>query len=128
MPATETEIQELLNSIGHKLPQEFLELLRFSNGGEGDLALPPLIFRLDKIQEIISSIEDEFYKKEFPNFLFFGGNNGLEKIAFDLRKQPFSIVMIDPIAGEESAVEIAPNITEFINTMGVEYQENAGTS
>lgn len=124
-PATKAEIDALVNSIKLELPQEFLDLLRFSNGGEGKIALPPLIFCLDKIQEIISLINDEFYQSQFPNFLFFGGNGNIEMIAFDLRKQHYSIAMIDPIAGEESAIEIAPNITEFINAIGFEYKENA---
>lgn len=124
-PATETEIEELKSLIKIELPESFLNLLRFSNGGEGDIALPPLIFRLDEVQEIINLRKNEFYKNEFPNYLFFGGNGGLEMIAFDLRKMPYAIVMIDPIAGEESAIEIAPNITEFIKAIGSEYKENA---
>ena len=123
--ASEEEVKDLKNSIEIELPEEFLDLLRFSNGGEGDIALPPLIFILDNTQEIIGLQKDEFYKNEFPNYLFFGGNGGLEMIAFDLRKKPYSIVMIDPIAGEESAIEIAPNITEFIKAIGFEYKENA---
>lgn len=126
-PATESEIQAMVSSVKFELPPEFLDLLRFSNGGEGSIALPPLIFCLDEIQEIISLLNEEFYQSQFPNFLFFGGNGGLEMIAFDLRKKPYPIVMIDPISGEESAIEIAPNITEFINAIGFEYKENAGT-
>ena len=44
-------------------------------------------------------------------------------IAFDLRKKPYSVVMIDPISGEESAIEIAPNITEFRKAIGLEYKD-----
>lgn len=122
-PAPETEIEELKNSVKIELPQEFLDLLRFSNGGEGNIALPPLIFKLDAIQEIINLQNDEFYREEFPDCFFFGGNGGLEIIAFDLRKKPYSVVMIDPISGEESAIEIAPNITEFIKAIGLEYKD-----
>jgi len=122
-PATEAEIEGLKNSIDVDLPKEFWDLLRFSNGGEGDIPLAPLIFKLDEIQEIIGLKNDEFYKSEFPNLLFFGGNGGLEMIAFDLRKKPYSVVMIDPIGGEESVIEIAPNITEFIKAIGLEYKD-----
>lgn len=121
--ATEAEIEELKNEVEIELPPEFLDLLRFSNGGEGDVALPSLNFKLDDIQGIISLRNDEFYRKEFPNSFFFGGNGGLEMIAFDLRKNPYSIVTIDPIGGEESAIEISPNITEFIKAIGLEYKD-----
>lgn len=121
--ASEAEIEELKRSVEIELPREFLDLLRFLNGGEGDIALPPKNFILDETQEIISLRKDEFYKNEFPDFFIFGGNGGLEMIAFDLRKKPFSIVMIDPIGGKESAIEIAPNITEFITAIGLEYKD-----
>lgn len=126
-PANEAEIPELLNSVQFELPQEFLDLLRISNGGEGNIALPPLIFCLDEIKEIINLINDEFYQNQFSDFLFFGSNGGLEMIAFDLRENPYPIVKVDPIAGEESAVQISPNINEFIKSIGLEYKENAGT-
>jgi SMI1 / KNR4 family (SUKH-1) len=127
LPATDLEIEQLLSSTKIDLPQEFLDLLKFSNGGEGDIALPPLIFQLYKIQEIIELAKDEFYQEYFPNFLFFGGNRGLEMTAFDLRTKLYPIVMIDSISGEESAIETAPTIVEFINAIGLEYKENART-
>jgi hypothetical protein len=123
LPATEAEISQLLASTEFAWPDEFLDLLRFSNGGEGELALPPLWFVLDPIENIISLRKHEFYLEVFPAFLFFGGNGGLEMIAFNLDKRPYPIVMIDPIAGTESAVEISPNVTEFINAIGFEYKE-----
>lgn len=45
-PASESEILRLVQSCKFKLPNEYLELFRFSNGGEGSLALPPLLFVL----------------------------------------------------------------------------------
>ncbi|MFO0913560.1 MAG: SMI1/KNR4 family protein [Pirellulales bacterium] len=107
------------------IPEPLLDLLRQTNGGEGDLALPPLLFVLDTVDDIIDGLNDAFLKEEFPQFLFFGGNSGLERIAFDLRKdtQPLPIVMIDPIAGPESAETIAPDIETFIAAIGVEFDD-----
>ena len=45
-PASEVEIALLESKARAELPTEYLELLRFSNGGEGPLALPPLWFQL----------------------------------------------------------------------------------
>ena len=123
--ANDAEIAELISFIDFDLPDEYLELLRFSNGGEGELALPPRWFLLYEIKEAINSRNDEFHRSMFPNFLFFGSNGGLEMIAFDLTKITNPIVMVDPIAGQGSAVEIAPNIGEFINAIGLEFNENA---
>ncbi len=56
-----------------------------------------------------------------PDFFVFAGNGGLESIAFDLRNgPPFPVVMIDPIAGPESAEQIAPDIVAFIEAIGIE--------
>jgi hypothetical protein len=53
--------------------------------------------------------------------MFFGSNGGLESIAFDLRVgPPWPIVMIDQIAGPESAKEIAANMGAFIEAIGIE--------
>jgi SMI1/KNR4 family protein SUKH-1 len=120
-PASEEDILRLIQSCKVKLPDEYLDLLRVSNGGEGDLALPPLLFVLFDIDEVLEMLKDSFYREEFPDLLFFGGNGGLEQIAFDLRKgEPYPIVMIDAIAGSESAVEIALNMAQFTEAIALE--------
>jgi len=64
--------------------------------------------------------------ENFPTFMFFGSNGGLESIAFDLRVgPPWPIVMIDQIAGPESAKEIAPNMGAFIEAIGIEAEGQA---
>ena len=123
--ATDQQIQFLLSKAPAALPDELIALLRFSNGGEGDLALPPLLFALDSVEQIVEGMQDPFYKQMFPGFLFFGGNGGLEKIALDLRAgtPPWPVVMIDPIAGPESAEVIAANFATFVTAIGHEYPE-----
>jgi hypothetical protein len=57
--------------------------------------------------------------ENFPTFMFFGSNGGLETIAFDLRVGP-PWPIIGRIAGPESAKEIAPNMGAFIEAIGTE--------
>lgn len=120
-PATEEETEHLRSMIRFELPAEYLELLRFCNGGEGDLDADPLLFWMDAIS---SSIEhNRFWEKEgtFRDFWFFGGNGGLEAIAFDLRSgPPYPVVMIDQGAGEESAVQIAESMADFVQRIGLD--------
>ena len=119
--ATESEIEQLLTASPVRPPESFLALLRCSNGGEGDIALPPLLFVLDPVKEILSGLADSFLQEELPGFMFFGGNGGLERIAFDLRgPEPWPVVMIDPIAGPESAVVIASTFDQFLSALGLE--------
>jgi hypothetical protein len=121
-PASEAEIAHLQSQARADLPLEYLELLRFSNGGEGPVALPPLWFQLYATKDCIELWHaNQQVLERFPTFMFFGSNGGLESIAFDLRVgPPWPIVMIDQIAGPESAKEIAPNIEAFIEAIGIE--------
>src|SRR5688500_8663445 len=106
-PAQDDEIQKLVNAAGIELPAAYIELLRYCNGGQGDLGLPPLLLQLYPAAYVAELAEDSFYQSEFPEYFFFGSNGGLEMIAFDTTRIPFAVVMIDPIAGKESAFEIA---------------------
>jgi hypothetical protein len=121
-PASEAEIVLLESRARADLPGEYLELLRFGNGGEGPVALPPLWFQLYAVKDCIELCHaDQHVLERFPSFMFFGSNGGLESIAFDLRVgPPWPIVMVDQIAGPHSAKEIAPNMAAFIEAIGID--------
>src|SRR6185369_10046441 len=97
-PASDVEISWFLNQTRFSWPEELIDLLRFSNGGEGELALPPEWFALNGVREIINCEKDEFLRTSYENYQFFGGNGGLESIGFDLSKDTSPVVMIDLIA------------------------------
>ena len=125
VPSSETEIAQLAAQAKLPLPTEYVELLRHSNGGEGPLALAPLYLQLYSAKDCIELFHnDQQLREEFPSFLFFGSNGGIELIAFDLRSgPPWPIVMIDPIAGPESTEQIAPDAMTFIEAIGLESKE-----
>jgi hypothetical protein len=119
--AGEGEIQRLASLAPVRLPAELLALLRSSNGGEGELALPPGWFVLDPVEEIIRCLGEPQEREQFPGFVFFGGNGGLERIALDCREgtEPWPVMMIDPIAGPESSERIAPSFHAFVQAIGL---------
>ena len=123
--ASAEELDALIAAIPCPVSPLLIALLRFSNGGEGDLALPPRFFVLDSVAEILDSLNDRFLTEQFPGFVFFGGNGGLERFALDLNSAvpPFPVVMIDPIAGPESAMQIAPDFSVFVEAIGLEYHD-----
>ncbi len=126
-PASEAEVRALENVLGVPLPSEYVELLRLNNGGEGELALSPLWFQLFDIESAATLASDDFYKAEFPNIFFFGGNGGLESIGFDMRgTQPWPIVAIDCIAGLDSLVTISANMGDFIEAIGISPENRSG--
>lgn len=122
-PAGEAAIDKLRQAVPVPLPEEYIALLRVSNGGEGPIDLPPLYFQLYDA-EYAGVLNREFLEeKPDSRFFVFGSNGGLEAISFDLREQaPWPIVMFDPIAGTESAQIIATNTAEFVRAIGIDRQ------
>jgi hypothetical protein len=119
-PADENQIAELSQNVGFELPAEYIELLRFCDGGYGELDAQPLLFEMDSIAAAVEHNQVWREQGQFCEFWFIGGNGGLELIAFDLRTgPPWSIVMIDPIAGPRSAERIADSMPEFILRIGL---------
>jgi hypothetical protein len=123
-PADEDEINALRMLVSFALPLEYVELLRFCNGGYGELDAPPLLFAMDSIAASVKHNEIWREEGQYADFWFIGGNGGLETIGFDLRSgEPYPIVMIDCIAGETSAERIADSMAEFIMKIGVTSKE-----
>jgi len=119
-PAHEDEIAKLQELAPFKLPAEYIELLRFCDGGYGELDAPPLIFCMHSIAESVE--HNQMWRKEgeYAGFWFIGGNGGLETIGFDLRRGPqLPIIMIDCIAGDDSAERIANGMAEFVQKIGL---------
>ena len=118
--ASDADLTRLEAAASRPIPSPILELLRYSNGGEGELALPPLLFRLDTVQQIIDGIA----RDEFPGFLSIGGNGSIERIALDCRQQPpFPVVAIDPVAGIDSVEVIATDAEALVAAIGLVYGE-----
>ena len=120
-PADEAAIVSLRKSASVLLPDEYYDLLRTSNGGEGPIDLPPLYFQLYDAEVAGEINRAPLQQESYPGFFVFGSNGGLETLAFDFRNYfPWPIVMFDPIAGPESAVIIATNMSDFIRAIGID--------
>ena len=79
-----------------------------------------LLFQMDSIAESVEL--NTMWRKlgAFTDFWFIGGNGGLETIGFDLRSGPtWPLVMIDCIAGDDSAERIAVDMADFIERIGL---------
>jgi hypothetical protein len=126
-PATEPAVEAFRKGCRYQVPEVLFAFWRFSNGGEcNDLALPPMRFALDRVEDATVALAGDFETKEFPDLVFFGGNGGLERIALDYRASADpSVVMVDPIAGLESAEKIADTVEDLILAIGLPYEEEA---
>jgi hypothetical protein len=124
-PANAQSIHKLVTESAIELPEEYLALLRYSNGGEGELAIEPGWFQLWPAEKVVEFNRGYEVEQNAPGFFGFGSNGGGEMLAFDTRKgQPWKVAMIPfiPMRTEE-AIEIAGSFRVFIEAMGREYQD-----
>jgi len=104
------------------LPQRYVDLLAFSNGGEGPLPVNPYNLCLDPARTVAEMIvSGNNGQTELDGFLIFGGNGGGEYLAFDLRRgAPWPVVTIDMVAGVGSAEVVAKDFDAFYDQIGIE--------
>jgi hypothetical protein len=120
--AAATELSRLRAVAPPDLPTRYLDLLTFSNGGEGPLSSQPYNLCLDAAGTVVEAIESANHgQADLRGFLIIGGSGGGEYIAFDTRSgAPWAIVAIDMVAGGGSAEVIAPDFDAFYDRIGVE--------
>lgn len=119
-PAAEAEVLERLRQISPvELPASYLNLLAFSDGGEGPLSISPYTLCLDPAAEVIEAIRSG--RTGSDGFLAFGGNGGGEYIAFDIRgHMPWPVVAIDMVGGSDTANTVAADFDAFSEMIGRE--------
>lgn len=87
--AKESEIEKLVQAVDIDLPAEYLDLLRFSDGGETEIAVQPWNFVLDDVQSVLKFHKNDF----FPGYFIFGGNGGGELFAIDKELMPLFVLI-----------------------------------
>lgn len=107
------------------LPPRYVDLLAFSDGGEGPLPITPSNLCLDPAATVAETIATRNYgRTDLQGFLIIGSNGGGEYLAFDTRgKSPWPIVAIDMVAGSDSAEVVASDFDTFLGQIGIEADE-----
>ncbi len=119
-PANPRALEELNAASPMGLPEEYLALLRFCNGGGGELGVEPGWFQLWPAEEVLALNQDYGVPEFLPGFLGFGSNGGGELLALDLRSgPPYAVVMVPftPMDIDE-AVTIADTFSNFLQALG----------
>ena len=120
--ATAEDLARLESVAPSHLPARYLDLLAFSNGGEGPLAVAPYNLCLDSALTVANGISSGNYgRPDLGGFIIFGSNGGGEYLAFDTKTTtPWPVVTIDMVAGGHSAEVIASDFDAFCDRIGVE--------
>ena len=120
-PAAEDAIARLVNQLGFELPPDYLEFLRFSNGGCGDIPVQPWCFdSLWTVEELADCNRDYQVVDYCPGFFGIGSSGGGEMFAFDMRsKKPWPLVVVPFIGMEpDAALPVAPDFRSFVEMFG----------
>jgi hypothetical protein len=89
-PATEKEIESLQLAFGITLPEEYLAILQYSNGGSLYGFQTPLI--VYAISEVLALHHEHDLYESIPESLIFGGDGGGTIYAFDLRSKNHQVL------------------------------------
>ena len=122
-PASTEAIDALRNLESVDLPPRYLQLLAFSNGGEGPLSIQPWNFCLDSAEVAAKYWRERSFAGFFPSFFVFGGSGGGELIAFDLHgEKPWPVVALDATNCDlrDAVLLVAKDFDAFMDILGKE--------
>lgn len=121
-PASEAAIQKLLAESRLNLPAAYLDQLRLSNGGEGDLDLDPYWVVFWTAETVVEWNNDYEVPEYLPGYFAFASNGGPELLAFkvnDSGSWPIYMIPFVPME-EEYANMIAEDFEAFREAIGYE--------
>jgi len=113
-PATERSIEKFKKTCTFTIPQDYLEFMKISNGGEGGIGQNAyaIFWKLTELAQFNKDYEVQAYA---PELFLFGSDGGGEAFAFDTRQTPASIAMIPFVGMElESAQEVGRTFWDFL--------------
>jgi len=95
------------------LPEDYLALLARGNGGETELSVSPLNLCIDPAEDALDYWQSGTYTMD--GVFVFGGNGGLQLLAFDMRQpEPWPVVAFDPIDPEGSLEIVAYDFSSLL--------------
>lgn len=115
-PATPVEIAALTGWCSVPLPPDYLNFLRFSNGGQLTSSTYPRCRRLWSIRDVLGNNRDYEIARWVPGYIGIGDDGGEVVIGFDTRTGlPYPVVVI-PFAPMEwvAAVTVATDFDTFL--------------
>jgi hypothetical protein len=120
-PASGEAVEAMRRLENVELPLAYLQLLAFSNGGEGPLPVQPWNFCLDPAEVASQNWREQTFAEFFPGFFVFGSNGAGELFAFDLRvANPWPVVALDSANCDlrDTVLSVAKNFDAFMGVLG----------
>jgi hypothetical protein len=123
--ATTEAIDQATSALGIVLPDDYIEVLRYMNGGEGFVGISYLRFYP---VERVAPLNQAYAVEEFaPGMLVFASSGGGEAFAFDTRTTPPPIVQIPFIPMDIAYLEhCGSTLGEFLRSLAKEEAKGIG--
>jgi hypothetical protein len=111
------ELAELQNKV--VFPDTYQEFLKYSNGGSGDLPVPPFLLIFWKCEELLSRNQLYEIENNVPGFFGIGSNGAGEMFAFKTNEIPWAVYIIPFIPMDESeAIRVADDFQGLLRMIG----------
>lgn len=113
-PANEESIQRLQDAVRAALPNPYLNLLRFADGGEGSIGDNYIV--IDRAEDLTENPYP--YAKFVPGLFFFGGDGAEAMFGFDLGEGSDRVLVIHSDDLEPNhIVELSPSLLAFFELL-----------
>ena len=125
--ADELALREFLAKCPVKLPDDYVRLLRSTNGCEGELAIEPGWVQLWSTEDIFNLNQSYAVEEFHPGYFGFGSSGGGVMFAFNVHSAQSSAVFgipfdsIDP----DDIVVVANDFSTFARAMGYPWTADA---
>lgn len=117
--ATAAELADLAAASGWPLPDDDLSFLQVSNGGEGELSVPPLWLVLHDAAFVTQGFRDASARAFFPGLRVIGSNGAGEAIAFDLRDGAAGGIVCFDMANSDLTESVRPVAASVMDLMAL---------
>jgi hypothetical protein len=126
-PASDEDLKKLRRAFHVALPDRYIELLRFSNGGEGELGAKPGWFAPWSAVDVMHFNRIYEVQERLPGLIGFGSNGAAEMFAFDTRAvEPWPVLAISFASDDvEKATWVAKDFDAFVALIGVAAPQDA---
>lgn len=125
-PASAASIRECESKLSVKLPADFVEFLKTTNGCEGTIPCGSYI-ELWSAEQIASEKETHYLLQDCPGAIGFGTEEGHELFVFDRRSLGWSVAEIPMIGfGWRDATPLAASFNEFLERLHEFGPDSAG--
>jgi hypothetical protein len=121
--ASRESVEAVTRDLRIPLPDDYLELIGFSNGMTGDLGPGDQSFIIMwPIEKILQLTLEYGINDDCPELLAFGKDAAVFAYAFDTRKRPMPVIQIDLIDHEYRA-EVASDFVGFLNWLASQVED-----